>query len=67
VTATESARRGEVAQLAAQIYVYGYPLVYNLHEIDGFANNIGSVQFIAPYNQFGSARQLLGRPALPGH
>ena len=36
------------------------PLVYNLHEIDGFANNIASLPFSAPYNQFGYARELLG-------
>jgi len=50
----------ERVQLAAQVYIYGYPLVYNLHEIDGFANNIASLPFCAPYNQFGYARELLG-------
>lgn len=34
----------ERAQQAARVYVYGYPLVYILHEIDGFANNMASVQ-----------------------
>ncbi len=52
--------RVERVQLAAQIYIYGYPLVYNLHEIDGFANNVASLPFSAPYNQFGYARELLG-------
>jgi len=47
-------------ELAAQAYIYGYPLVYNLHEIDGFANNIAAVPFAAPYNRFGYARALLG-------
>lgn len=47
-------------QLAEQVYVYGYPLVYNLHEIDGFANNIASLPFSAPWNEFGYARELLG-------
>lgn len=57
---TESADGVERRQLAAQVYIYGYPLVYNLHEIDGFANNIASIPFSAPYNQFGYARALLG-------
>ncbi len=50
----------ERLQLSAQVYICGYPLVYNLHEIDGFANNIASLPFSAPYNQFGYARELLG-------
>lgn len=57
---TESADDVERVQLAAQVYIYGYPLVYNLHEIEGFANNIASLPFSAPYNQFGYARELLG-------
>jgi hypothetical protein len=60
LTTTGSADGVEHVQLAAQTYIYGYPLVYNLHEIDGFANNIASLEFSAPYNQFGYARQLLG-------
>jgi hypothetical protein len=60
VGTTESVDGVERGQLAAQVYVYGYPLVYNLHEIDGFANNIASLPFCAPYNQFGYARELLG-------
>ena len=56
----ESVDDVERVQLAAQVYVYGYPLVYNLHEIDGFANNIASLPFSAPFNQFGYARELLG-------
>src|SRR6476620_5675343 len=59
VGTTESAD-AERMQLAAQTYIYGYPLVYNLHEIDGFANNIASMPFCAPYNEFGYARELLG-------
>jgi hypothetical protein len=60
VSRTESVGGVERVQLAAQVYVYGYPLVYNLHEIDGFANNIASLPFCAPYNEFGYARELLG-------
>lgn len=50
----------ERVQIAAEVYIYGYPLVYNLQEIDGFANNIASIPFSAPYNEFGHARELLG-------
>jgi len=60
VGTTESVEGVEWVQLAAQVYIYGYPLVYNLHEIDGFAHNIASLPFCAPYNQFGYARELLG-------
>jgi hypothetical protein len=60
VSSTESVDGAELVELAAQAYIYGYPLVYNLHEIDGFAHNIASMPFAAPYNQFGYARQLLG-------
>jgi len=60
VSTTESVDGVERVQLAAQVYIYGYPLVYNLHEIDGFAKNIASLPFSAPYNQFGYARELLG-------
>ena len=60
MSTAESVNGVEGVQLATQIYIYGYPLVYNLHEIDGFANNTASVPFSAPYNQFGYARELLG-------
>ena len=60
MSTTESVGGVERVQLAAQVYTYGYPLVYNLHEIDGFANNIASLPFSAPYNEFGYARELLG-------
>jgi hypothetical protein len=51
VATTEPVDGVERAQLAAQMYIYGYPLVYNLREIDGIANNIASIPFSAPYNQ----------------
>jgi hypothetical protein len=60
VSTTESVGGVEAVQRAGQAYIYGYPLVYNLHEIDGFANNIASLPFSAPYNKFGYARELLG-------
>ena len=45
---------------AAEVYVYGYPLVYNLQEVAGFVEGGGSLPFHAPYNTFAYARQLLG-------
>ncbi len=60
MSTTQSVDDVERVQRAAQVYIYGYPLVYNLHEIDGFANNIASLPFSAPYNRFGYARELLG-------
>ena len=60
MSTTEPVDGVERVERAAQVYIYGYPLVYSVHEIDGFANNTGSLPFSAPYNQFGSARELLG-------
>jgi hypothetical protein len=60
LSTTDPSEGVEHVQLAAQVYIYGYPLVYNLHEIDGFANNVASIPFSAPYNRFGYARELLG-------
>jgi hypothetical protein len=60
VSTTESVEDVERVQLAAQVSMYGYPLAYNLHEIDGSANNIASLPFGAPYSQFGYACELLG-------
>jgi hypothetical protein len=60
VSTPESVDGAERVELAAKVYIYGYPLVYNVHEIDGFANNIAPLPFSAPYNQFGYARELLG-------
>ena len=45
---------------AAAVYVYGYPLVYNLKEVASFVEGGGSLPFQAPYNTFAYARQLLG-------
>jgi len=45
---------------AAAVYVYGYPLVYNLKEVASFVEGGGSLPFHAPYNTFAYARQLLG-------
>ena len=50
----------EQVKLAAEAYLYGYPLVYNMREMGKFPagpNLLGPAP--VPYNTFGSARQLL--------
>jgi hypothetical protein len=48
------------AKAAAQMYVYGYPLVYCLREVVGFTQGHSSLPLGAPWNEFGYARELLG-------
>ena len=50
----------DLTHTAAQMFIYGYPLVYNLHEIGEIA--AGSPRFPqkAPFNEFGHVRQLAG-------
>ena len=45
---------------AAEAYVYGYPLVYDLQEVAEFVEGGGSLPIQAPYNTFAYARRLLG-------
>jgi hypothetical protein len=45
---------------AAQMFVYGYPLVYSLSEMAGFAEGHSSLPVSAPWNEFAYARELLG-------
>ncbi len=45
---------------AAEAYLYGYPLVYDLQEVAEFVEGGGSLPIQAPYNTFASARRLLG-------
>jgi hypothetical protein len=50
----------EQVKLAAQVFLYGYPLVYNMHEMARFPagpNLLGPEAL--PYNRFGYARSLL--------
>ncbi|MCU0502400.1 MAG: DUF1254 domain-containing protein [Anaerolineae bacterium] len=50
----------EQVKLAAEAFLYGYPLVYNLHEIAKFPAGPNLAQPKAlPYNTFGYARTLL--------
>ena len=51
---------GWTADTAAAMYVYGYPLVYSLKELAGFAEGHSSLPVSAPWNRFGYARELLG-------
>jgi hypothetical protein len=45
---------------AAEAYIYGYPLVYDLQEVADFVEGGGSLPIQAPYNSFAYARRLLG-------
>ncbi len=46
--------------LAADAFIYGFPLRFNLEEVDRFRHTgMGSVP-AAPFNEFGHARQLAG-------
>jgi hypothetical protein len=56
----EGEQRAERVKEAAQMFVYGYPLVYALRETAGFAEGHSSLPLSAPWNQFGYARELLG-------
>jgi hypothetical protein len=50
----------EQVKLAAEAFIYGYPLVYNMHEITKFPSGPNLVGPEAlPYNKFGYARSLL--------
>lgn len=49
----------EQVKLAAEAFIYGYPVVYNLHEIAKFPAGTSLLGETLPYNTFGYARQLL--------
>ena len=62
-TPTTSPREAPVAeqvQLATEVYIYGYPLVYNVDALANYVAGGGSWPMKAPYNQFGHARELSG-------
>ncbi|MFS0701324.1 DUF1254 domain-containing protein [Cellulomonas sp. 179-A 4D5 NHS] len=51
---------GRLAELATTAYLYGFPLVFNLDQVQRYATTgIGSVP-AAAYNTFGHARELAG-------
>lgn len=53
----DGAGREQIEQ-AAQAYIYGYPLVYNLRECAAFVAGSGGFPARAPYNEFGHVRDL---------
>jgi hypothetical protein len=51
---------GELGALAVEAFFYGFPLVFDLHEVGRFARvGIGAVP-ATPFNAFGHAHQLAG-------
>ena len=56
-SATDAA---EQVKLAAEAFLYGYPLVYNLHEMAAFVAGSPRFPVKAHYNEFGHARELAG-------
>jgi hypothetical protein len=50
----------ERVEAATQAYIYGFPLVYGLHEVGAFVAGGGRFPMQAPYNQFGHGRRLAG-------
>ena len=48
----------EQVRAVAQVFVYGYPLVYGLQEMGAFVAGGGKFPMQAPYNEFGHARTL---------
>jgi hypothetical protein len=51
----------EQVKEAAEVYIYGYPLVYDLQEVTSFVSaEDESLPIHAPYNAFASARTLIG-------
>jgi hypothetical protein len=59
-TAARQGTAAPQAKLAAEAYIYGYPLVYSLHEIASFVAGSERFPMRAPYNEFGHARNLAG-------
>lgn len=60
MTQSTNSQIEERVKLAAEAFIYGYPLVYNMHEISKFpaGPNLVGPQPLA-YNTFGYARELL--------
>jgi hypothetical protein len=51
----------EQVKEAAEVYIYGYPLVYDLQEVANFVSaEDKSLPIHAPYNAFAAARALIG-------
>jgi hypothetical protein len=56
----DAAASDPLVELATKAYIYGFPLVFNLNEVDGYTSGGGSLPVNAPYNTFAPARELLG-------
>lgn len=50
----------EAIEAAAELFIYGYPLVYSLKETEGLVSGSGHLPVQSPYNAFGHARDLCG-------
>jgi hypothetical protein len=59
-TNAPEASAAEQVKLVVEAYIYGYPLVYSLHEIAAFVAGGGRFPMQAPFNEFGHARELAG-------
>jgi hypothetical protein len=54
----------EQVKLAAQVFIYGYPLVYSMNELAKFPRGTATLYTkVLPYNTFGYARELMGPQA----
>lgn len=60
MTTTTQPDVAEQVKLAAEAFFYGYPMVYNLHEIGDYIAGSPRFPVSSPYNVFGHARQLAG-------
>jgi hypothetical protein len=59
-TTDQHASVADQVKLAAEAYIYGYPLVYSLGEIAAFVAGSERFPMQAPLNEFGHARELAG-------
>ncbi|MFN8377235.1 MAG: DUF1254 domain-containing protein [Anaerolineae bacterium] len=57
--AAPSPELAEKVKLAAEAFLYGYPLVYSMTEIAKFPEGTSLLGVAVPYNSFGYARKLL--------
>lgn len=58
--ATVVRMRDDLAELAAEAYVYGYPLVFNLEQVQRYVSEGVGSNPAAPWNSFSHARRLAG-------
>jgi hypothetical protein len=65
MAAPTNADLAEKIKVAAQVFIYGYPLVYSLNEIGKFPRGTATLYpgKVLPYNTFGYMRELIGPEA----